>query len=183
MTGIETALLGASLGSAVGGGAASAVGLLGAAGTFAPMAGSLAAGLGSIGTLGTIASLGSTFLGMQGQKQQQKAEAVSNRTNAAIEATNSANQEIATRRDQYLRTGANVAAAGAGGGQTGSALDILADNAAQDELNIIGIRKNATITQDVYKSKASSAKQAGKMNTYAGILSGGVDAYKLYKGL
>jgi len=159
MTGIETALIAAG------------------------MSASTAATVTSISTLASVASLGSTFIGMQGQKQQQKAEAVSNRTNAAIEATNSANQEIATRRDQYLRTGANVAAAGAGGGQTGSALDILADNAAQDELNIIGIRKNAAITQDVYKSKASSAKQAGKMNTYAGILSGGVDAYKLYKGM
>lgn len=154
-----------------------------AMGASAATAASISTAVTAVSTVASIASLGSTFLGMQGQKQQAKAQEVSTRTNAAIDATNSANQEIATRRDQYLRTGSNIASAGASGGQTGSALDILADNATQDELNIIGIRKNAAITQDLAKSQMSSAKASNKLNSYAGILSGGIDAYKTYKGL
>lgn len=177
MTGIEPMLLGTAASGVAGTAAATAAtaGLFGVGGSFA---------LGTtLGTLGTVASLGSTFLGLQAQNQSAQAAEISNRTNLAIDESNSYNQEVSARREQYLRTGANIAAAGAGGTTTGSTLDVLADNAAQDELNIIGIRKNLSLTQDVASARSSSAKKANKLNSYAGILSGGVDAYKTYKGL
>lgn len=195
MTGIETAILAAgasSAGAATMGSALTSIGISSAAAAVGS-----ASILPSLGTLATIASLGSTFLGMQGQQQQQQAQVltdrsqeITDRTNAAIEDANSSNQIIATRRDQYLRTGANIAAAGSSGGLNGSALDILADNATQDELNIIGIRNNQQVIQDaassrasINKQKSSITKQSNKLTTYSGILSGGVNAYKLYKGM
>lgn len=199
MTGIETALLAstaASAGTATMGSALTSIGISSAAAAVGSAA-SFASFLPSIGTLASIASLGSTFLGMQGQQQQAQAQVltdrsqeISDRTNAAIEDANSSNQVIAARRDQYLRTGANIAAAGASGGLTGSALDILADNATQDELNIIGIRNNQQVVQEaassraaINKQKSAITKQSNKLSTYSGILSGGVNAYKLYKGM
>lgn len=177
MTGVEVALLGAAASGATATAAATAAtaGLFGTAGVFS---------LGStLGTLGTIASLGSSFLGSKSQQKQGKAQQVATRTNAAIDRTNSAEQEIATRRDAYMRTGSNIAAAGMGGGATGSALDILADNAAQDELNIIGIRRNSAVTQDLATSNITASKSSAKLQKYSGILSGATDAYKMYKGL
>lgn len=182
MTGIETALLGASLGSATAG--ASAVGLLGAGGVFAPMAGTLFSGFSTLGTLSTIASLGSSFLGTQAQSAESEAAIVSAKTNAAIERTNSAEEESAARRASNLRAGRDLTnAAAMGTGPTGSVLDILADNTAQDEFNIIGIRRNAAITQDIAKSKVSSIKASSRLSQGASILSGATSTFKAFKGL
>lgn len=171
MTGIETALVGSALASSTAG--ASAVGLLGAGGVFAPMAGSMAGLFSGLGTLGTIASLGSSFLGSQASSAESAAEQTSAKYNAAVERINTAESIRAKTRDQYLRAGAQKAAGGAQGrGGGGNVLDIMADTAYQNELDILGMRQSQMMSQKLTDTKVKSMKKSNKISQGASILSG-----------
>lgn len=50
-------------------------------------------------------------------------------------------------RERRLRIGANIAAAGATGGVTGSTLDILQDNVTQENLNILTIQQEGLLKE------------------------------------
>lgn len=171
MTGVEVALLGSTLASSTAG--ASAVGLLGAGGVFAPAAGSLFSGISALGTLGTVASLGSSFFGMQSSNAQAAAAQTEARTNAAIDETNAARKITAAKRESYLRAGSQKASAAALGRSTsGNVLDIMADSLSQEEAAILGIKATNDINQAQYSSSIKSSKSSNKIQNYSGILSG-----------
>lgn len=171
MTGIEAALVGSALASSTAG--ASAVGLLGAGGVFAPAAGSLFTGVSALSTIGTIASIGQSFFGMQSQSAQAKAAQVEAKTNAAIDATNTARKITAQKRESYLRSGSQKASAAAlGRSDSGNVLDIMADSLSQEEAAILGLKATNDINQAQYKSSIKASKSSNKLQTYSGILSG-----------
>lgn len=171
MTGIETALVGSALFSA-GGTAVGTTGLLGAAGSFG-LGGSLFSGMSALSTIGTVASIGQSFFGMQSQSAQAQAAQVEAKTNAAIDATNTARKITAQKRDSYLRAGSQKASAAAlGRSDSGNVLDIMADSLSQEEAAILGLKATNDINQAQYKSSIKASKSSNKLQTYSGILSG-----------
>jgi hypothetical protein len=80
------------------------------------------------------------------------------------------------RRENYVRTGQNVASAGILGG---SSLDVILDNVAQQEFDILNtqfqsnINRNNLLNQarlDIYQGK--TAKKASRLQGAASLLSG-----------
>ena len=119
-----------------------------------------------------IMSVGSAFASMGAERQSNKYElqALVNQTNAEIasekynqniERVNAANEERQLRREQYLRAGKQIAAAGAQGrGISGNVLDIMADTAYQTELAITGIRDNRQLSAGLSESKIAAARSS-----------------------
>ena len=171
MTGIETALVGSAL-FGTGATAAGTVGLVGAAGSVG-LGGSLFSGLSALSTIGTVASIGQSFFGMQSQSAQAQAAQVEAKTNAAIDATNTARKITAQKRESYLRAGSQKASAAAlGRSDSGNVLDIMADSLSQEEAAILGLKATNDINQAQYKSSIKASKSSNKLQTYSGILSG-----------
>jgi hypothetical protein len=103
--GIEAALLGSALASSTAG--ASAVGLLGAGGVFAPMAGSIATGLGGLGSILSIGSgISSIFGGLQASQAgaEQAAFAKTQAMQQAAESTRVARKEAGIVAEDADRT-------------------------------------------------------------------------------
>lgn len=146
----------------------------------------------TLGTIGTIVSgvstIGSIFSGM-GQNAaeeeaaiaQQQAAANAAAFNAEIARKNAAIEESKTQaelekadREKRLRLGGNIASAGASGMSfSGSSLiDILSDNAAQEELNI------GTIKQQGFLAKQNYLQQAGLYNASAANAAGQISGIK-----
>lgn len=164
MTGLEPILLGSAAAGATATTAATAAtaGLFGVGGSFSALT-----------ALGTVSSLGSALFGMQAQIQQSAGEVSSTRFNAATEAIQSAQSESKLRREQYLRQGSQMAAAaGQGRGVSGNVLDIIADTAYQNELDILGLRQSNEMSQRLSQSKISATKQSSRLQTGSSILTG-----------
>jgi len=168
MTGLEPLLFGSALvgptatGAALTGGSA---GLFGAAGVFSAKT--------ALGTLGTVASLGSSLFSGMADSRQAGAEIQANRLNSANERYQAAETERNLRREQYLRSGSQIAAGAAQGrGISGNVLDIMADTAYQSEMDILGLRASNKISQELYKSSSKSIKSSSRLSTGASILTG-----------
>lgn len=112
--------------------------------------------------------------------------------NAQIARQNAADQARQVDRENYLRLGAIKAAAGASGGDTGqgSVLDVLADTAAQGELEKqqtlyrgeLAARGYAnTATLDTFSGE--TARTGSYFKAGSELLGGGVKAYGSYKSL
>lgn len=115
-----------------------------------------------------------------------------NEQNAQIARQNANDQAAQAERERYLRLGAIKAAAGASGGSsgTGSVLDVLADTAAQGELEIQQIRYRGelaargytnTATLDTYSGE--TAQRTSYFKAGSELLSGGSKAYSAYGSL
>jgi preprotein translocase subunit YajC len=137
----------------------------------------------AIHSLGSIASTGSTLFSGFSALQKGMAESQSHSYNSRVAAENAriareqtAQQVEQEKRQNYLRTGAAVARSG---GMTGSAMDIIADNIAQQELNILNIKHTGLMKERSYsmeskfeRRQASSAKIGSLMNAGSAILTG-----------
>jgi len=156
------------------GGVSAGATALAATGTLLPMAATSAISLGSI-----ISSLGSAFSLVQGfaesraVQQQGAAEMSSERYNMATQRLQSAQEEEKMRREQYLRSGKQMAASGGQGrGQGGNILDIMSDTAYQSELDILGLRTASEMNQGMSSSKIKNIKNSTSLSSASSILTG-----------
>jgi hypothetical protein len=132
---------------------------------------------------GTAATAG-TVMQYQGLEQQAKAQKDANQYNQILAENESkiitqqtqANEE-ALRRRNIISTGQNIARAS--GGLTGSSLDILLDNAAQQEMDVLNLRYQANLdktrlaNQTALGNYQTRAVQAQTRTAQAGALLGG----------
>lgn len=139
-----------------------------------------------MGKLGTIAELGSVFFEGLGKQQDYAGEIAASQFNARVAKQNigiSRSQTEAAvkqqRRENYIRAGANRAAAGASGLGMSSAADVLADNAAQDELSILNLQYSGRLEQKGYENdylldtmRADSYSRAASLSKGATLLKG-----------
>ena len=147
--------------------------------------------LSALSVVGTVISAISAI--RQGEASQTAANynAQINQQNAALATQQASDEARQQQRETYLRLGAIRAAQGHSGGtgDTGSVLDVLADTAAQGELdrqNIIykgqlqarGYSNTATL--DTYSGNAAVSRAT---STAAGdLFSGAANAGKIYQG-
>jgi hypothetical protein len=128
----------------------------------------------------------------QGKAAKAAAEFNANiaRENASIARGQTAQQIAQHDREQYLRMGAIRAAQGKSGGAAneGSVLDILADTAAQGELQRQDIAYRGSLAERGYNNTATLDTMAGKnaakqgvMQAGADLLSGGASTYDAFK--
>lgn len=84
--------------------------------------------------------------------------------NARLSILGGEQDALQTRRDERMQTGALIASMGADGVQlgSGSATDVLAENAYQRELEIYGIRTKATQQANNLYQSATDRRAAGK---------------------
>lgn len=129
---------------------------------------------------------GSSVMQAAAIRQQSEVSARASIYNAEIGKRNAQIQETKTRADvQSARRnaramqGAARAAAGVTGGLQGSALDILASNAAQQELDVLNIRQQGELQKTAFLEgaqldtmRARSARTAGRIGSAASILRG-----------
>lgn len=158
MVALTPMLLGSA---ATAGGAAATAGLFGSAGSFSLLS-----------TLGTLSSVGSMFFQNSADTSASRAEQLSIRTNADIDAANAAKEKSRLLRESYLRRGSQIAASASLGGSGVSAIDVMADTATQEELAILGLKQSSEINQSLASSRSKSISTSSRLNSYAGILSG-----------
>lgn len=143
-------------------------------------------------TLGTALSVvGTAFSAISSIQQGNAARAAGDynaslyERNAEIARQRGAADEARQRRLATMRAGSNRAAVGASGvSLEGSPLDILESNAAQEELDALMIRWNATndagglmANADLSRAQGRNAQRSGYMGAGSSILLGGVKAY------
>ena len=124
-------------------------------------------------------------------KTAAKYNAKINEQNADLALADAADQARVLEREQYLRTGAIRAAQGASGGrQEGSVLDVIADVAAQGELEKQMILYRGQLKARGYRNAAQMDEYSGdtaKTGSYlkAGteLLGGALNTYKSYTQL
>ncbi len=129
-----------------------------------------------------------------GQLQQSESQARASEFNAqagqekaVIQVTQTAADVAKGRREGRARAGASRAAAGALGGISGSALDILESSAVQEELDILTIRQQGAVAEkdlltgarlDILEAKSTRA--AGKVGAAATVIGGAARAAKSF---
>ena len=139
-----------------------------------------------------------TALSVFGQLQSGKASKQAaefnekiNRQNAELALVEARDAARIQDRQNYLLRGSIVAAQGASGGaQSGSVLDVIADAAAQGELEkqMILYRgqlkaRGYTNTANLDEMSGDAAQTGSYLRAGAELLSGGVNTYKTYAGL
>ena len=139
-----------------------------------------------------MAAIASPVLQAVGVVQQSEAQARASEFNARVAREKAQLQKAQTaadverqRRESRLRLGAVRAAAGAQGGITGSALDIIASSAVQEELDILNIQQAGQVAeQDILTGarldvlEAEQARTAGKIGAASQILGGVTSAVR-----
>ncbi len=170
--------------------AAVLVPLLTSAGVSAATAATIGTVVSTVGTVMTIGSVvGSAVSGMNAAKQQAASEAGAARFNADVAQQNigitkaQTDQQVKDlQRTQYLARGTNVANAGGSGlGLSGSSLDVLADNAAQGQLDILNTKYQGDLTVRGYQNSANLdiSQAAGRIGVGTSILGGVTDLAKI----
>ena len=139
-----------------------------------------------------------TALSVFGQLQSGKASKQAAEFNEKINRQNAELAQVEARdnarivdRQNYLLRGSIVAAQGASGGtQSGSVLDVIADAAAQGELEkqMIIYRgqlkaRGYTNTADLDQMSGDAAQTGSYLRAGAELLSGGINTYKSYTSL
>lgn len=155
-------------------------------GTELLAAGALGAGSSAVTVGGALSALGAGVSAVSAL-QQGAAQADANRYNAqvaennALAARQKAAFDEALRREQLARIQAQARAniGKAGGDFSGSALDIMAENAAAAELDALAVRYGGAVRAGgleaqaaVDRAQATSARQSGYFGAGARILSG-----------
>lgn len=149
-------------------------------------------------TIATIGSLAGTAFSVVGALNKASAESSAAKTNAEVSRQNAvaaseqaAAEEARQRRIARQVQGAGRAAVGASGvSLEGSPLDILEQNAINEELDALNIRyrgqlaaRSANIEADQYSLSARTAKTSGYLSAAGKLLSGAASAYgNYYKG-
>lgn len=139
------------------------------------------------GSVGTIVKLGSVLFDSLGKQADYSGEISAANYNSGIDRQSIAINEQQTqqeldqqRRQNYLRAGAGRAAAAANGlGMTGSAADILADNAAQDALSLLNIKYTGDLKRIGYtnniglnNTRVAGLKKSARISRGASLLNG-----------
>lgn len=159
MSGFEPFLFGAA---ATGAGTATATaatsGLLGAGGAF---------GLGQ--TLATVGGL----TGALGAYQNGQAQSQAANYNAAAAASEAASRERAQREEAERRRGSIVAQLGKSGATVaGTPLMVLAESAANAEIDALNTRYGGAMQQSLYGATGRNARRAGAIGAGASLLTG-----------
>jgi len=143
-------------------------------------AGASASTAATVGTIGSIAGAVGTGLSALGTLKQANASSAASEYNAKIAEQNAAIteqqgkvQEDATKREQRLRYGANVAAASASGVGMSSFDDVFRDNAQQDELDLMTIRQNTQLRRSGFLQSSALDKMSAKSSRQAGYIGAG----------
>lgn len=139
-----------------------------------------------LAVVSTVATLASAVTGYSAARQEGASQAAAARYNAeqaqeqaAITQTQTAADVERQRRENLVRTGQAVAASGAGGGLSGSALDVIASNIQQQELDILNIQQQGKLKERSLLQQAgldlATAKTAKRTSSVkaAGALLGG----------
>lgn len=153
MSGFEPFLFGA----AASGGAAATGGVLGSAGAF------------SVGT--ALSSIG-TAVGTLGALQSSRADATASDMNAASARAEAASKENAQRIAAQRQLGsirANISKSGAT--MAGTPLMVLAESAANAEIDALNTQYNGQRESALYSSRASNTRRAGSIRAGASLLS------------
>jgi hypothetical protein len=117
----------------------------------------------------------------QGKAARAAAEynATIQRQNAEITREQTKLQVQQADREAYLRRGALIAAHGkSGGAQQGSVLDVLADNAAQDEIQRQDIAYRGALAERGFTNTATLDEFEGKHAEKQGYLSAGAELFR-----
>lgn len=147
---------------------------LGASASTASTVGSIGSFIGTIGT--GLSALG-TLKQANAQASASEYNAKVAERNAEIAQQQGKAEEDAAKRENRLRLGSNIAQASASGRGMAAFSDVLQDNAAQEELDILTIRQNTALrkagllsTATLDRASASSARSAGYMGAGTKIL-------------
>lgn len=140
---------------------------------------------------GTALSVFGQLQGGSAAKQAAEFNEKINRQNAELALVEARDNARIVDRQNYLLRGSIVAAQGASGGkQQGSVLDVIADAAAQGELEkqMILYRgqlkaRGYTNTAELDQMSGNSAQSGSYLKAGAELLSGGVNTYKSYTSL
>lgn len=141
-----------------------------------------------------VAIIGGAALSAFGAISGGRAASKAAKANAAADAASAAEAKALTdlelerhRVNTFRMMGGIRAAVGASGGVATDALDVLADSAAQSELDALIIRyggeaqANAFLrSADLNRSRASSARTASYFSAASDLLLGGAGAYDAY---
>lgn len=125
----------------------------------------------------TIASVAFTAFGKIQEGRAAKSAADFNAQVAQRNADISEQQTQARKetqdRERRLRAGANIAAGGASGVGIESFGDVLADNAAQEELDLLTIESEGLLQKQNFEIEASQQKAAGSSALTSSIIGAG----------
>lgn len=131
--------------------------------------------IGTLGAIGTGLSLASTVGSLFSNQSKTGSEIDAANANATIARQNAATTVSQTeasvqqqQRDAVIRRGQSIAAASGSGLGIGSKADILSDNAAQEELDILTLKHTGQLKQNSYLQDAalSDASAAAKKRAY-----------------
>jgi hypothetical protein len=113
-----------------------------------------------------------------GQMKADNAAAKADLANAHNAEMQGAFEIEAIRRKERAVSGEAVAAMAGNGVSigTGSALDLLRQNAVDREMDILGTRYNAVSQANSYRERAKQEKRAGKFALFGGVLRAGASA-------
>lgn len=120
------------------------------------------AAVSTIGTIGQGLGLISTIQGAQSSAAASKANARIAENNAAIAESQTEAALERQRKVGLIASGASRAVAGSRGLGTGSAYDILSDNAAQQELDLLNIKYEGLLKKTGYLQTAALDKANAK---------------------
>lgn len=154
---------------------------LGASAETAATIGTITSTIGTISTIG--ATVGGALSSMNAQKASAASTAAADEYNAKIAEQNAslANAQTAQavkdkQRTQYLAKSENINNSGS---VTGNVLDILSDNAANSEMDILNTKYNGLLASNSYlnsanlsRSDAANAITAGNTGAASAILGG-----------
>lgn len=152
-------------GTAATGAAAATTGLFGTAGAFS---------LGTtLGTLGTAAAIGGTFSQAAAARAEGQANANAANFNAQQSALEAQSRESAQRAEGQRRLATIRSQIGKSGATSaGTPLLVLAESAANAEIDALNTRFTSQREQGVYRASASNALRQGRAQAGASLLSG-----------
>jgi len=135
--------------------------------------GPLTAALGTSSGLSTALTIGSTIFSVISSVSETSAandaaefNAQVAKRNADIAKQQSERDAEQADRDRRLRLGANLAAGGAN--NLGQPLDILRDNAAQEELNILNLEQQGILNENAFLTDAA-LERSKKKSVFTGV--------------
>ena len=170
MTGFEALFAGAGAGAAGAGTAAAGAGAAAAgAGTAAAGAGAAAAGT----SWATYAAYAGAALSAASAYQQGQAQSAAANYNASAAAAEAASRERAQREESWRRRGSLAAQLGKSGATVaGTPLLVLAESAANAEIDALNTRYSGAMQQSLYGATARNARTAGTIGAGASLLTG-----------
>ena len=122
--------------------------------------------------------IGSTALDVVGEISRSSQEAKNARTQAKIAEMNAARNEAAARRDTIRKLGAMRAAYGKSGVQlSGTPVEVLADTAAEGELDALTERWSGQSESAMLRRRASDTEASGLFGAGTSLLAGGAKVY------